>query len=70
MINLKLAMMLKGVTGKQLSIETGLPETTISRWVTGKAKPDLDKLLLVADALEVSLDFLVGRVDSNATKIK
>jgi len=42
---------------------TGLTSTIFSEWKSGKAVPKLDKLRLVADYLDVSLDYLTGRTE-------
>ena len=41
--------------------QIGYSDKTVSKWETGDAMPDLNKLLALADALEISLDVLCGR---------
>ena len=49
----------KGLTQKELGRLVGVAEATISNYENGKRDPKLDKLVALADALNVSLDELV-----------
>ena len=53
----------RGITAYKLSKETGLSQALISQWKNGKQVPSADKLLLVAEYFDVSMDYLMGRVD-------
>ncbi len=53
----------KGLTQKQLAELAGTTERVIQNYELAEKKPGLDKLVSIADALDVSLDFLVGRSD-------
>ena len=52
----------KKITQKALAEKTGYHVNIISRWETGLEIPNLRAAIAVADALEVSIDELVGRV--------
>ena len=55
----------------QLSRKAGLPPTAISHFESGTRKPSFDNLRKLADALEVSIDYLMGRTnDSSGSLIK
>ena len=42
---------------------TGLPKSMFSEWKNGRSNPKVDKLMLIADYVGVSLDYLVrGRL--------
>lgn len=56
----------KGLTFKALEREVGIGNGTIKRWEV--QSPRLDKLILVADYLHLSLDELVGRRSETATE--
>ena len=47
----------------QLAEATGLPPSSISHFEAGARKPSFDNLRQIAGALDVSTDFLLGRVD-------
>jgi len=47
----------------ELANKAGLPSTTISHFESGKRKPSFDNLRKLADALEVSIDYLMGRTN-------
>ena len=53
----------KGMSQEQLAEQVGVSRQAVSKWETGEALPDYAKLLALADALEVSLDYLCGRAD-------
>ena len=44
---------------------TGIDQKTLSNYETGKTCPDSVALIKLADFFKVSIDFLVGRIDSN-----
>lgn len=41
----------------------GLPSDAVRRYERGEAKPSMDALIKLADYFEVSVDYLIGRVD-------
>lgn len=51
----------KGVTQKQLAIDTGLSERGVQNYELGERKPTYDMLIALADYFDISLDYLVGR---------
>lgn len=58
---LKQTMMEKGVSQKWLADKAGVKEPTISRTLSGGSVPGSDVLLKLAEALNVSCDYLLGR---------
>lgn len=61
------AMQAAGVSQRELSARTGLPLVTLSRRLVGSGKPwDLNELLAVAAALDLSLAELVIRAERAA----
>ena len=53
-----------GITAYQLSKETGLSNSLISSWRTGKSTPTVDKAAVVARYFGVSTDYLLGLTDN------
>lgn len=49
----------KGVTDYEVSKQTGIPQSTFSDWKSGRSKPKLEKLLLIAKYFEVPIEFFV-----------
>lgn len=50
-----------GLTQEQLAIKAGVPYTTLSKIENGLVKnPTINTLKKIADALEVSVDYLIG----------
>ncbi len=44
---------------------TGIDQKTLSNYETGKTNPDSYALIKLADFFNVSIDYLVGRIDYN-----
>lgn len=61
MINIKIARIKKGLTQQELADKIGGSVNDISRYETGRMKPSLDKLVLIADELGTTTDYLLGR---------
>lgn len=60
---------LRGLTQSQLAEKTGLPSTSISHFenTDGTRKPSFDTLKRLANALEVTTDYLLGRSDDHVS---
>ena len=65
-----------GFTQKVLAAKINVSQQCYSDYETGKTDPDIKTLILIADALNVSTDYLLGRTDelggalvSNATRL-
>jgi transcriptional regulator with XRE-family HTH domain len=63
--HLKLALKKKGVSQRELSSLTGIHETAISHFTRGARVPRLNNLVIIAEALEISLDALVAAPSVN-----
>ena len=48
---------------KEIADAIDISEASVSRLESGKLKPSLDTIIALADALNVSLDYLTGRSD-------
>ena len=51
----------RGYSQAKLSMKSGISMQSISLWETGRTFPTIINLIPVADALNVTLDELVGR---------
>lgn len=58
----------KGLSQEALAAEMGVSRQAVSKWENGDAKPDLTKLHLLADVLEISIDELYGRDKVNSSE--
>lgn len=54
-----------GFTQREVSEETGIPQSTIAYIETGKREPDIEKLGILADFYGVSVDWLLGTKGNN-----
>lgn len=54
----------KDMTNKQLAELVGKDPAVVSKWVTNTTQPNVETLILIANALEVSVDDLL-RTDIN-----
>lgn len=58
----------KGLTQGDLANQTGLKQSSIAMYETGKRKPKIEVLERLADFFNVDIDYLVGKSDKT-TKI-
>lgn len=49
----------KGITDYKVSVETGIPKSTFSDWKNNRSKPKVEKLVKIANYLEVSIEDLI-----------
>lgn len=50
-----------GEAGYSVAKSTNIPKSSFTKWRMEHTKPSFDALLKIADYLNVSLDYLVGR---------
>jgi transcriptional regulator with XRE-family HTH domain len=55
---------MRGLSQSDLATKTGLQPAAISHFETGARRPSFENLRRLAVALDVSTDYLLGRVDS------
>lgn len=60
---LKEARDLRGLSQADLAQKSGLQPSAVSHFETGGRKPSFDNLMLLADVLQVTTDYLLGRTD-------
>jgi transcriptional regulator with XRE-family HTH domain len=60
---LNAARRMRGLSQSDLASKTGLQQVAISFFETGRRAPSLGNLKRLADALEVTTDYLMGRSD-------
>ena len=59
---LRNAREMRKLTQIELGTKANLPSTSIAHFEAGKRKPSFDNLRKLAEALEVTTDYLLGRV--------
>lgn len=60
----------KGLTKSQVSKDTGISSGNISDWQNGRSMPTAIKLDVLANYLDVSVDYLLGRTEKPDLKIE
>ena len=55
----------KDMTNKQLAGLVGKDPAVVSKWVTNKTQPNVETLIQIANALEVSVDELLRTDNTN-----
>ncbi|TIL60502.1 MAG: helix-turn-helix transcriptional regulator [Mesorhizobium sp.] len=60
---LKKARNLRGYNQEDLAVRAGMPPSSIAHFETGTRKPSFESLRRLAVALEITTDYLLGRVD-------
>ena len=63
---LRFARTMRGWTQSELATRAGLPPSSIAHFEAGSRKPSFDTLRRLATALEVTTDYLLGRVEDPA----
>lgn len=63
---LLIAIRRRKILQQDLANEIGVAPRTISKYIHGHVVPPIDTLRKMADALEVSVDWLLGRTDDSA----
>ena len=53
----------KGLSQSELAEKAGLQPSAVSHFETGRRSPSFDNLKALSEALQVSTDYLLGRVD-------
>jgi transcriptional regulator with XRE-family HTH domain len=61
---LKAARELRGLSQAELAEKTGLQPSAVSHFESESRSPSFDNLKRLADALDVTTDYLIGRADS------
>jgi transcriptional regulator with XRE-family HTH domain len=51
------------MTAKDLSDETGIPQSTITEWKKSRSKPSTDALKKLSEYFNVTTDYLLGMTD-------
>jgi len=57
----------RGMTQKEFSEKTGIPQSTMSSWKGKKQNPSIDKLKVICDVLRVDPYYLLSGTESNET---
>ena len=63
MKNIKLIRVMKDYTQIKVQIETGISQSTLSKYESGALLPTGDNLIILADYYKTSVDFLLDRTD-------
>lgn len=53
------AMREKGVSSYQVAKDTGIAQSSLSDWKTGRSNPKLDKLKILADYFDVPIEYFL-----------
>ena len=56
------------MTQKEFSINTGIPQSTLSSWKSRRQIPGMDKLQIICDTLKVDPYYLISGTESEDTK--
>ena len=54
----------QNITAYRVAKETGISQGLMNEYKSGKKLPTLQNLLKIADYLDVSVDYLLGRTDN------
>ena len=57
--NLSRQLLIKGISQRDLAIQTGIPEANISRYINGLRLPKLDTFIIICETLGCKLDDMI-----------
>lgn len=63
---LRAARDFRGLSQSELAARAAMPPSSVAHFETGSRKPSFDTLRRLANALEVTTDYLLGRTDDPA----
>ena len=63
MKNIKLIRVINDYTQIKVQMETGIPQSMISKYETGELMPTTENLIILAKYYNTSLDFLMDMTD-------
>lgn len=63
MKNIKLIRVINDYTQLKVQMETGIPQSMISKYETGELMPTAENLIILAKFYNTSLDFLMDLTD-------
>ena len=69
MVNLRIARKDAGLTQVEIAQKINVSQQCYSDYENGKTDPDMNTLVMIADILQVSTDYLLGRTDELGTMI-
>ena len=58
----------KGVSDYRVAKDTGIPKSTFSDWKSGRSKPKIAKLKILAGYFDVSVDELISATDETGSE--
>ena len=63
MRNIKLIRVTRDYTQLKVQMDTGISQSTLSKYECGEALPTVENLMILADYYHTSMDFLMDRTD-------
>jgi len=63
MKNIKLIRVINDYTQLKVQMDTGISQSTLSKYENGEALPTVENLMILAEYYKTSLDFLMDRTD-------
>ena len=67
--NLKYLRKKEGITQEELAEKLSVSRQSVTKWESGQSLPDIEKIKEIAYMFSVSVDSLVGEIESKTTKI-
>ncbi|MDV5976889.1 UNVERIFIED_CONTAM: helix-turn-helix transcriptional regulator [Streptococcus canis] len=67
--NLRLMRKTKSLTQTELASKLNIGQSAYAKWENGRTEPTLEMLARIADSLDVTVDYLLGRSDNFSNTI-
>lgn len=59
-----------GLSQEELAEQLGISRQSISKWESGQATPELDKIIKLAEIFDISIDYLLQPNETDELKLK
>ena len=60
----------EGFSQEELAEKVNVSRQSVSKWESGQSTPEMDKLILLSNIFNISIDELVGKESINSLKIE
>ena len=59
----------RGITAYRVSMDTGVPQSTLSGWKQGLSRPKYESMRKIADYFGVTVDYLTGKSEEKKKSV-
>ena len=60
----------KGMSQEEFAVQIGVSRQAVSKWESGQSTPDLEKIIIMSNLIEVTTDYILKGIESVAPQNK